>query len=77
VECLRKNGHARVQLSVDTDHAHALRGPASSAQHAAVPLGWIVLRSGDARIATFPTRLRGLDAPAVFATMTRERVGER
>ncbi|MFG2720615.1 SDR family NAD(P)-dependent oxidoreductase [Streptomyces sp. NPDC048416] len=54
-ECLRKTGHARAQL-VETAEPTTDR--------------WVVLRSGDLRIATFPTTLRGRTAPVVFTMLT-------
>ncbi|MFD6153506.1 SDR family NAD(P)-dependent oxidoreductase [Streptomyces sp. NPDC060243] len=55
VECLRKNGHARVELTVDA-------APAEER--------WVVLRSGGARIATVAALLRDAPRPALFAVMT-------
>jgi enediyne polyketide synthase len=55
VECLRKIGYARTQLTADTR-------PGLDR--------WVVLRSGDARIATFPTAVEGVTAPVVFAMLT-------
>ncbi|MFH8345501.1 SDR family NAD(P)-dependent oxidoreductase [Streptomyces sp. NPDC018045] len=57
VECLRKNGHARVELVADG-------APAAD--------GWAVLRAGDARIATVPVHLgtAGTGRPSVFALMS-------
>ncbi len=55
IESLRKIGYAKVQLSVDAK-------PALDR--------WVVLRSGDARIATFPTAVDGVAAPVVFAMLT-------
>ncbi|MFC0529831.1 type I polyketide synthase [Phytohabitans kaempferiae] len=52
-ECLRKIGHTRVELVAEPN----------------APLGWAVLRSGRARIATFSTALRGSAEPAVFAML--------
>ncbi|MER6288535.1 type I polyketide synthase [Streptomyces sviceus] len=54
-ECLRKTGHARAGLA-------EVAAPA--------PDKWVVLRSGAARIATFPTTLRGRTAPVVFTMLT-------
>ncbi|MEU0213037.1 type I polyketide synthase [Streptomyces canus] len=54
-ECLRKTGHARAGLV-------EVAAPALD--------GWVVLRSGAARIATFPTTLRGRTAPVVFTMLT-------
>ncbi|MFV2018975.1 type I polyketide synthase [Micromonospora sp. LOL_023] len=51
IECLRKNGHARVDLAAEPN------GPA----------GWVALRSGTTRIATFATSLAGIGDPVVFA----------
>ena len=51
VECLRKNGHARVDLAAEPN----------------APAGWVALRSGTTRIATFTTALQGVDDPVVFA----------
>lgn len=56
VECLRKNGRARTELVADS-------APGA-------PERWIVLRSGDARVATFPTQLRGVADPVVFAMLS-------
>jgi enediyne polyketide synthase len=54
-ECLRKTGHAHAELV-------EVSGPG--------PDRWVVLRSGTSRIATFPTALRGLAEPVVFAMLT-------
>ncbi|MFY1636732.1 SDR family NAD(P)-dependent oxidoreductase [Solwaraspora sp. WMMB335] len=51
IECLRKNGHARVDLAAE---------PNASA-------GWVALRCGPTRIATFATSLLGVGDPVVFA----------
>ena len=51
IECLRKNGHARVDLAAEPN------GPA----------GWVALRSGTTRIATFATSLLEISDPVVFA----------
>ncbi len=53
IECLRKNGHARVDLVAEPN------GPA----------GWVALRSGSARIATFVTALNDIDEPVVFTML--------
>jgi enediyne polyketide synthase len=58
VECLRKNGRAHVELTVDG-------GPGA-------PDRWVVLRCGAARIATVPAVLRGAPEPAVFAVLTEK-----
>jgi len=55
IECLRKTGRARVD-------------PITAAQPR--PDKWIQLRSGTARIATFPTALRGVGEPVMFTMMT-------
>ncbi|GGU95893.1 polyketide synthase [Streptomyces albospinus] len=55
VECLRKAGHARAQLTVAT-HRRKDR--------------WVELRAGKARIASFPAMLRGRDEPVVFTILT-------
>jgi hypothetical protein len=52
VECLRKTGHARVEL--------VAAGGARDDK-------WVLLRSGDATVATFVTSLRSVDDPVVFA----------
>jgi enediyne polyketide synthase len=52
VECLRKTGHARVDL--------VAAGGARDDR-------WVLLRSGDATVATFVTALRSVDDPVVFA----------
>jgi len=54
-ECLVKVGRAVAGLAAD--------GPARGD-------GWAVLRAGTARIATFPTRLRGTAQPVVFSMLT-------
>ncbi|WP_027661002.1 type I polyketide synthase [Salinispora fenicalii] len=51
IECLRKNGHARVDLVTEPDR----------------PAGWVALRSGTTWIATFATSLQAVDDPVVFA----------
>ncbi|MBB5826565.1 type I polyketide synthase [Micromonospora carbonacea] len=53
VECLRKNGHARVDLVAE---------PNGTA-------GWVALRSGAARIATFVTTLNDVADPVVFTML--------
>ncbi|NLU79176.1 SDR family NAD(P)-dependent oxidoreductase [Micromonospora sp. HNM0581] len=53
VECLRKNGHARAELVAEPTR----------------PAGWVALRSGPARIATFATRLQDIGEPVVFAIL--------
>ncbi|MEG8181974.1 SDR family NAD(P)-dependent oxidoreductase [Nocardia terpenica] len=55
VECLRKNGRARIE-PVTAD------GPA--------PGRWVLLRSGTTRIATFPTTVHDLAEPVVFTLLT-------
>jgi len=55
VECLRKNGRARIE-PVTVGEPRSDR--------------WVLLRSGTARIATFPTALNGLDDPVVFTMLT-------
>ncbi|WP_328499723.1 type I polyketide synthase [Streptomyces sp. NBC_00457] len=57
-ECLRKTGHVRAGL-VEVSEPTADR--------------WVVLRSGAARIATFPTTLRGLAQPVVFTMLTESK----
>ncbi|MEV0846495.1 SDR family NAD(P)-dependent oxidoreductase [Streptomyces sp. NPDC049954] len=57
VECLRKNGRALAGLTVDST-------PPGEAR-------WVSLRSGTARIATFPTALRTVAEPVVFALMAQ------
>ncbi|MFI1194865.1 type I polyketide synthase [Micromonospora sp. NPDC020750] len=57
VECLRKNGHTRVDLVAE---------PNGTA-------GWVALRSGAARVATFVTALNDIGDPVVF-TMLAEGV---
>ncbi|MEV6741340.1 type I polyketide synthase [Streptomyces sp. NPDC051104] len=57
-ECLRKTGHARAGLAEAS-------GPKADQ--------WVVLRSGAARIATFPTTLRGRVAPVVFTMLTESK----
>ncbi|MFH9862956.1 type I polyketide synthase [Streptomyces sp. NPDC017202] len=57
-ECLRKNGRAHVELTVE-----ACPG---------APDRWVVLRCGAARIATVPAVLRGAPQPAVFAVLTEK-----
>jgi enediyne polyketide synthase len=54
VECLRKMGHA----NVDTLTGGEPRNDS-----------WVMLRSGNARIATFATHLDGLSVPLVFAVL--------
>ncbi|WP_428962025.1 type I polyketide synthase [Micromonospora fluostatini] len=53
VECLRKVGHGRIELAAEPN------GPA----------GWVALRSGPARIATFVTALDGAGDPVVFTML--------
>jgi enediyne polyketide synthase len=53
-ETLRKIGHGRIELVAEPN------GPA----------GWVALRSGSARIATFVTALRQVDDPVVFTMLT-------
>ncbi|MFC9324640.1 SDR family NAD(P)-dependent oxidoreductase [Kitasatospora sp. NPDC057015] len=55
-ECLRKNGRALAGLTV--------------ADSPDAPARWVVLRSGGALIATFPTALHGVDVPVMFALMS-------
>ncbi|GAA2753538.1 type I polyketide synthase [Kitasatospora cinereorecta] len=57
VECLRKNGRALADLTV--------------ADVPDTPARWVVLRSGGALVATFPTALLGVDEPVVFAVMSQ------
>ncbi|MFG2566222.1 SDR family NAD(P)-dependent oxidoreductase [Streptomyces sp. NPDC048567] len=57
VECLRKSGRAVAALTVDSTP--------DAEKH------WVVLRSGEARIATFPTSLEGVGEPVVFALMAQ------
>ncbi len=52
-ECLRKNGHAHVELFAETQESGR----------------WVALRSGGARIASFVTSLQGIDDPVVFTMM--------
>jgi enediyne polyketide synthase len=54
VECLRKNGRA-------------IAGPVTLARSG--PGTWVLLRSGQAHIATFPTRLRDEPDPVVFTIL--------
>ena len=61
VECLRKNGYARTQLTAETQ---------LTAHGAGLGLArWVVLRSGEARIATFPTSVEAIAEPVVFAML--------
>ncbi|MEO7262876.1 MAG: SDR family NAD(P)-dependent oxidoreductase, partial [Jatrophihabitantaceae bacterium] len=53
-ECLRKTGHAHTELV-------EVSGPRTDQ--------WVVLRSGTNQVATFPTALRGLAEPVVFAML--------
>ena len=62
VECLRKIGHARTQLTAETQVTARGAGPGLDR--------WVVLRSGAARIATFPTSVENVAAPVVFAMLT-------
>jgi enediyne polyketide synthase len=62
VESLRKIGYARAELVV----AAAADDAGSDG---AVPDGWVVLRSGAARIATFSTRLLAVTKPVVFTML--------
>ncbi len=62
VECLRKIGYARTQLTSETKPAAGGSGPGLER--------WVVLRCGAARIATFPTSVEGVGAPVVFAMLT-------
>ncbi|MFL6163712.1 MAG: SDR family NAD(P)-dependent oxidoreductase [Jatrophihabitantaceae bacterium] len=57
IECLRKMGHA----NVDT-----LTGGEPRNDH------WMVLRAGNARIATLATNVHGLSVPLVFAVLIEE-----
>ncbi|SCD97384.1 enediyne polyketide synthase [Streptomyces sp. DvalAA-14] len=52
IECLRKTGHARVEL--------VAAGAAGNGR-------WVMLRSGDSTVATFATTLRSAGEPVVFA----------
>jgi enediyne polyketide synthase len=55
VECLRKVGRARIEpIAVDEPRADR----------------WVSLRSGTARITTFPTTVRGVSDPVVFTMLT-------
>ncbi|MBM9508605.1 type I polyketide synthase [Actinacidiphila acididurans] len=54
VECLRKTGHARIELAAGTPR----------------PDRWVLLRSGRATVATFVTTVRGTAEPVVFALST-------
>jgi enediyne polyketide synthase len=54
VECLRKVGRARIEPITVGEPA---------ADH------WVTLRSGNARIATFPTTLRDVQEPVVFTML--------
>ncbi|WP_037908724.1 type I polyketide synthase [Actinacidiphila yeochonensis] len=58
VECLRKAGEARADLALG---GAADTGPDSG--------GWVLLRSGNARIATFATALNGVAEPVVLSLM--------
>lgn len=55
-ECLRKTGRAQVALTL--------------AEVPDTPDRWVVLRSGGALVATFPTALNGADLPVMFALST-------
>ncbi|MFE3109443.1 SDR family NAD(P)-dependent oxidoreductase [Kitasatospora indigofera] len=55
-ECLRKNGRALAGLTL--------------AEAPDLPERWVLLRSGQALIATFPTALHGVDVPVMFALMS-------
>ncbi|MFJ9521748.1 SDR family NAD(P)-dependent oxidoreductase [Kitasatospora sp. NPDC101801] len=55
-ECLRKTGRAQVALTL--------------AELPDTPDRWVVLRSGDALVATFPTALHGVELPVMFALST-------
>jgi enediyne polyketide synthase len=57
VECVRKVGRALPWPLVLAD---------------ARPAGWVLLRSGQASIATFATRLRGQPQPVVFAVLAED-----
>jgi len=55
VECLRKVGRARIEpIAVDEPRADR----------------WVSLRSGTARITTFPTLVRGVSEPVMFTMLT-------
>jgi enediyne polyketide synthase len=56
VECLRKSGRAVADLTAAT-------GPG--------PDRWVLLRSGSALVATFPTALRGVADPVVFSMLAQ------
>ncbi|GAA1084452.1 hypothetical protein GCM10009642_24070 [Nocardiopsis metallicus] len=56
LECLRKAGGTGRSLTLDEVGGH----------------GWVVLSSGDARIATWSTTLNGNPDPAMFAVLTGE-----
>jgi enediyne polyketide synthase len=57
LECIRKAGAVQQPVTAE---------PATGD-------GWLVFAVGDRRVATFVTRLHGLDGPAVFAVMTEGR----
>ncbi|GAA1138909.1 type I polyketide synthase [Kitasatospora gansuensis] len=59
-ECLRKTGRAQVALTL--------------AEVPDTPDRWVVLRSGAALVATFPTALHGVDLPVMFALSTETEV---
>ncbi|HEU5331969.1 MAG TPA: type I polyketide synthase [Actinocrinis sp.] len=64
VECLRKNGRAVADLTLP---AGANTAPDMTAHGLD---RWAALRSGDARLASFPTTLRGIGGPVVFTLLT-------
>ena len=57
VECIRKAGAVRRPVTVEPTGGD----------------GWVVFSLGDRQVATFATLLRGQDAPAVFAVLTKGR----
>jgi enediyne polyketide synthase len=57
VECIRKSGGVQQPVTAEPGGGD----------------GWAVFAVGDRTVATFLTRLRGLDSPAVFAVMTEGR----
>jgi enediyne polyketide synthase len=61
IEAVRKTGRARADLAV-------VGGPRADR--------WVVFDAGDARIATFPTLLRGTAEPVVFTMLTGRKEGE-
>ena len=63
VECLRKNGRAVTDLTLVPGGAGSAKTPADLDR-------WAALRSGDVRLASFPTALRGIAGPVVFTLLT-------